>query len=501
MLSLVTAMAVSLVASSLVAAACFYLANFSKMRALRIWGFAFAANAGRYAIGLALAFGLLTQPVIGELWLIVVVVCFWFGSRMEFQRPLHLPLLGLIVGGLLSWILISPALHVSHTVYLIPVYITPAVILGMAGIGCMQQYPNVGGRGHAVIGLIFLMRALHLADYPFLRYVDWFAPYGFAIGASLDLALGITLLVTAQRDATLAAEHRASLLDVENRRRQESETALIEANNLLARQAADLERLAELYNAQREEALRASKAKSNFLANMSHELRTPLNAIIGFSDLLASQDRPMDDASRVAFAGDVLLSSQRLLQKINNILDFASLDAQVYESNLAPVNLPQLIEACLRDVADQMNGQKITIHTEYADDLPTVEIDTAATRKAVGHILDNAIRHTPIGGSIHIYVLQLQERQISIAIQDSGPGISRENLSEVLNPFWITEPTLTKRNSGVGLGLPLSRRLIELQGGQLDVASHIGAGTRVTIRLPIRVIETMTPPDASRAVG
>jgi signal transduction histidine kinase len=506
MLSLVTAMLVSVVAALLVATACFYLASVSEMRALRLWGIAFALNAVRYGFGLALVTGLWTWPVVSDLWLIVTVVCLWFGSRIELQRPLHLPLLGLIVAGLLSWILISPAVMMSRHIYQLPIYLTPALILVLTGINFMQRHRASKSRGHLVIGLIFVLRGLHLADYPFLRDIDWFAPYGFAIGASLDLALGISLLVTAQRDATLAAEQRASLLDQENRRRQDSEAALMDANDRLATQTLDLERLAALYSAQKEEAVMASRAKSNFLANMSHELRTPLNAIIGFSDLLASSGRPLEETSRVAYASDILVSSRKLLQKINDILDFASLDAQNYEAKMAPVAIGDLIETCLKDAKPAATARQITLHTDIANDLPVIELDAAATRKALGHILDNAIRFTPVGGIIRIYVLQLQRRQISIAIQDGGPGISRENLALVLNPFWLAEPTLTKRHGGVGLGLPLSRRLIELQGGQLDIASHIGAGTRVTLRFPIErhadAVETTTKSLAiSEAVG
>ncbi|HEX9447886.1 MAG TPA: ATP-binding protein, partial [Dongiaceae bacterium] len=417
-------------------------------------------------------------------------------------RPRHLPLLGLIVAALLCWILISPALGITRQIYLLPVYLTPALILGLTGVNFMQQQRPGHSRGHVLIGLIFVLRALHLADYPFLRDIAWFAPYGFAIGASLDLALGLALLVTAQRDATLAAEQRANLLTQENRRRQESEAALMHANDRLAHQALDLERLAALYAAQKDEALMASRAKSNFLANMSHELRTPLNAIIGFSDLLASRGRPLDEAVRISYAGDILVSSRRLLHKINDILDFASLDAQNYETNLVPVVISDLIETCLKDARDAAAAKQITLHREFADDLPVIELDVSATRKALGHVLDNAIRFTPAGGIIRIYVLQLQRRQISIAVQDGGPGISRENLALVLNPFWLAEPTLTKRHGGIGLGLPLSRRLVELQGGQLDIASHIGAGTRVTLRLPISRVEVVPQAEiANKAVG
>jgi len=486
MLSLVTAMIVSVVAALLLAAACFYLTSISKMRALRWWGIAFIANAMRYLCGIALVTGFLSWSTMGDLWLIATVTCYWIGSRIELKRHLHLPVLGLLVAGLLSWVLISPALPISRHIYLIPIYLTPAAILCLTGIGCMGERDHQGQRSHAVIGLLFLLRGLHLADYPWLRDITWFAPYGFAVGASIDMALGIALLVTAQRDATRAAEHRAHMLDDENRRRQASEAALMEANEHMARQAVDLERLNEMYAAQKEEALMASRAKSNFLANMSHELRTPLNAVIGFSDLLASRDRPLDENTRISFADDILTSSRRLLQKINDILDFASLDAQNYEARLAPVVVPELIETCLRDVATEAAARQITLDTDYAADLPVVDLDATATRKALVHVLDNAIRYTPAGGIIRIYVLQLQRRQISIAIQDGGPGISREDLAKVLSPFWLAEPTLTKRHGGMGLGLPLSRRLIELQGGQLDIASHIGAGTRVTLRLPLR---------------
>lgn len=489
MLSLVTAMIVSVVAALLVAAACFYLTSISKMRALRWWGMAFIANAMRFVSGIAVVAGFVNWPALGELWLIATVACYWIGSRIELKRSLHLPMLGLLIAALLSWILISPALPISPQLYLIPIYLTPGAILCLTGIGCMREQDHTGEHSHAVIGLLFLLRGLHLADYPWLRLIDWFAPYGFTIGASLDIAIGIALLVTAQREATRAAEYRAQMLDEENRRRQASEAALMEANEQMARQAIDLERLNEMYAAQKEEALMASRAKSNFLANMSHELRTPLNAVIGFSDLLASRDRQLDENTRISFADDILSSSRRLLQKINDILDFASLDAQNYEARPAPVVVPELIETCLRDVAANAAARQITIDTDYAPDLPVVDLDAVVTRKALVHVLDNAIRYTPAGGIIRIYVLQLQHRQISIAVQDGGPGISREDLAKVVSPFWLAEPTLTKRHGGMGLGLPLSRRLIELQGGQLDIASHIGAGTRVTLRLPLRKAE------------
>ena len=171
-------------------------------------------------------------------------------------------------------------------------------------------------------------------------------------------------------------------------------------------------------------------------------------------------------------------------------------------ARILSVAMPALIETCLRDAEAQAAARQITLHRDYADNLPVVELDAAATRKSLGHILDNAIRYTPVGGMIRIYVLRVQ-RQISIAVQDGGPGISREDLAKVLNPFWLAEPTLTKRHGGIGLGLPLSRRLIELQGGQLDIASHIGAGTRVTLRFPLRMENdnAMPAPVPREAVG
>ncbi|MET1025685.1 MAG: HAMP domain-containing sensor histidine kinase [Dongiaceae bacterium] len=486
MFSLATALVISMIAAVVVCGACFYLAAVSPLKTLRFLGAAFAINAIRYGFMLAMVNRQWSWSAISDICITLTVACLWLGSRQDRQQPAQPRRIVLFVVPLLLWIAFAPQTGISRLFYLLPIYAAPSLVLALIGWSFVKREAAAPNRGHLVVGIIFLVRAVHMADYPLLSPIDWFAPLGFIIAACLDFAIAIGLLISAQRDATIAAEDRADLLAQENRRRQASESALIDANELLAKQANDLERLAELYSKQKEEALTASRAKTNFLANMSHELRTPLNAIIGFSDLLAMTDRPVDAQSRSAYASDILASSRRLLRKINDILDFASLDANNYETNMAPTSALNLVETCIRDAQGLATSRKIAIVMDAAPDLPAVELDHHAARKALGHVLDNAIRFTPVGGMVRIYVTEIRGRHIVLAVQDGGPGITREDLALVVNPFWQAEPTLTKRHGGIGLGLPLSRRLIEIQGGTLDIASHIGAGTRVTLRFPVQ---------------
>lgn len=485
MFSLETALVISAIAALLVSASCFYLATVSSLPYLRFWGAAFILNAARYGFSYATTTGTLASSSASEICITLAIACLWLGSRLDRHRSLHPLGAVILVTALLGWIGLAPLLAVPRLIYLIPPYTVPAVILALIGWSFIRRDASSPNRGHILVGAFFILRALHLANYPYLRDIPSIAPFGFMIGALLDFTIGLGLLVSAQRDATIAAEQRAAELTEENRRRQESETALLEANELLAKQAVDLEHLAQMYQTQREEALTASRAKSNFLANMSHELRTPLNAIIGFSDLLAMTNRPLDDASRSAYAGDIQSSSRRLLRKINDILDFASLDANNYEVRMAPVSLQSLLETCILDAQPLAETRRIAIKADVPANLPVLELDHHATRKALSHILDNAIRFTPVNGIIRIYVTLIRDRQLTITVQDGGPGITREDLQLVANPFWQAEPILTKRHGGIGLGLPLSRRLIEIQGGTLDIASHIGVGTRVTLRFPV----------------
>ncbi len=493
MFSLETALVISAIAALLVCGACFYLAAVSTLSALRFWGIAFALNALRYSITLATATGHWNLSQAGEICTVAAVTCLWLGNRVDRQRPLYLRGGALLLAVMVLWIAVMPYMQIDRMLYLLPPYTALAFVLAAIGWSFIRRDLTSPNRGHLVVGGLFIIRAIHMGDYPYLRDVTWFAPFGFTLGACLDFAIGISLLVSAQRDATIAAEHRAELLAEENRRRQESEAALIDANELLGKQAVDLERLAQMYAEQKEEALIASRAKTNFLANMSHELRTPLNAIIGFSDLLAATDRPLDEESRAAYAGDIQVSSKRLLRKINDILDFASLDANNYEPNLAPVSLAGLIETCCRDCHSLAASRQIAIVAETAEHLPIIELDHHASRKALVHILDNAIRFTPVGGIVRIYVTRIKNH-VAITVQDGGPGITREDLTLVVNPFWQAEPILTKRHGGIGLGLPLSRRLIEIQGGTLEISSHVGAGTRVTLRFPLPQQEAQALP-------
>lgn len=233
-----------------------------------------------------------------------------------------------------------------------------------------------------------------------------------------------------------------------------------------------------------EAAAASSQAKSQFLATMSHELRTPLNAIIGFSEILSTElFGPLGSPRYKDYASDVRESGLHLLSLINDILDFSKVDAGHLQLDDESIALKQVIEESIRMVQQQATHQEINISTDIDVDLPMIRIDHRRIRQVLLNLLSNAIKFTPAGGHI-VVAAHFDGEEIFLSVEDTGIGIAHDDIPKALERFGQIDSSLNRKYQGTGLGLPLSKRLIELHDGTLSIMSVLGEGTIVTATFP-----------------
>jgi PAS domain S-box-containing protein len=228
----------------------------------------------------------------------------------------------------------------------------------------------------------------------------------------------------------------------------------------------------------------ASRLKSQFLANMSHELRTPLNTIIGFSDVMhRGLTGAVSDQQR-EFLGDILASSKHLLQLINDVLDLAKVEAGKLEFAPEPVEIAPLV----REVLDTLRGlaasKRLRMNATIHADISTVMIDPARIKQILYNYLSNAIKFTPEDGAIEISVSRQDPDLFRIDVTDTGGGIPAADLGKLFVDFQQLDASSAKKHQGTGLGLALTKRLTEAQGGWVDVCSVVGEGSTFSAILP-----------------
>jgi signal transduction histidine kinase len=228
----------------------------------------------------------------------------------------------------------------------------------------------------------------------------------------------------------------------------------------------------------------SNQAKSQFLATMSHELRTPLNAIIGFSEILTTElFGPLGSDRYLDYAKDIKDSGGHLLSLINDILDFSKVDAGHLVLDDEPVNLDKVIEESIRMVREQALHQNISLKASIDGDLPLVLCDHRRIRQVLLNLLSNATKFTPSGGQI-VVSAHFDQEKVFFCVADTGIGIAAEDIPKALERFGQIDSSLNRKYEGTGLGLPLSKRLIEPHGGTLTLESEVGVGTAVTIAFP-----------------
>src|SRR6266496_3837901 len=230
----------------------------------------------------------------------------------------------------------------------------------------------------------------------------------------------------------------------------------------------------------------ASRHKSDFLANMSHELRTPLNAIIGFSEVLREQMFGELNEQQLGYVDDVLEAGRHLLSLINDVLDLAKIEAGGMELELSEVAIPEVLRSAVSMHSERASrgGVELSLTTEPGQ--ITISADGRRVRQIVFNLVSNAVKFTPADGCVDVSA-RLDGGQVEITVADTGPGIAPEELEAIFEEF--KQATDGKRAEGTGLGLPLSRKLVELHGGRLWVESAAGNGSTFRFTLPVSPTE------------
>jgi two-component system cell cycle sensor histidine kinase PleC len=284
-----------------------------------------------------------------------------------------------------------------------------------------------------------------------------------------------------------AADITAIKTQEEARRRNEEQLQQVVVN--LERSKQQLSELAGKYEQEKVRAEGANKAKSEFLANMSHELRTPLNAINGFSEIMVQEMfGPLGDARYKGYSQDILSSGQHLLALINDILDMSKIEAGKMSLKFEPLLIEDVTEDAVRLVRNRAESAGQLMSIDLPPDLPEIEADYRAIKQVLLNLLSNAIKFTPRGGAITVRAEVRDDPlgdRLRISVEDTGIGIAPDDLARLAQPFEQVENQHSKTTQGTGLGLALTKSLVEMHGGSLQLQSAPGKGTSVSFSLPV----------------
>jgi signal transduction histidine kinase len=276
-----------------------------------------------------------------------------------------------------------------------------------------------------------------------------------------------------------------TVVDLSERRRMQAR---------LAAQTADLAALAARLDTLRREAERANRTKSEFLANMSHELRSPLNAVIGFAEIMKDElFGKLGSTQYRDYAQDIWSSGRHLLDVINDILDLSKIEAGKADLTESHFALADTISACLRLVVGRAQQADVSLRSTVASNDVAVYGDERKIKQVLINLLTNAIKFTRPGGRVRVSVEDAPDG-LDIRISDTGIGIAASDIPIALAAFGQVDSSLARKHEGTGLGLPLSKALVEMHGGTLRIDSEVGIGTTVTVRLPAERIGSRALP-------
>jgi len=315
-----------------------------------------------------------------------------------------------------------------------------------------------------------------------------FTIVGLCLGLVLSACVVLVVWVLPVRALNVAYGEAEAYRDALELRVAELERT----QSMLRRRRAEIGRVAERLRIAREKEHEANLAKSRFLANMSHELRTPLNSILGFSEIMElGTFGSIRNARYREYLGHIRASGTHLLQLINDMLDLAKVEAGRLELDEHALDFHRLVCDCRELLQQRMETAGLTFHCRLPERLPSLMADERKLRQILLNLLSNAIKYTPPKGHVTVSCWRDHKGQFNISVADTGIGMAPEDLPKALEPFGQVENAMISGEPGTGLGLPLTKALIELHGGSFSLRSEPGQGTTATITLPAkRILET-----------
>ncbi|MDX2074000.1 MAG: HAMP domain-containing sensor histidine kinase [Alphaproteobacteria bacterium] len=253
------------------------------------------------------------------------------------------------------------------------------------------------------------------------------------------------------------------------------------AENMIAKQYEENASLA----AQAATAKEENQQKSQFLANITHELRTPLNAIIGFSDILRNEFIPAPGQSNhTNYINDIHSAGTHLLSLINDILDYSKAEAGKLELEVTEVNAVKMIQNCIRLIQPRADIAQVRVVESLPKETITIVTDGKKFKQVLLNLLSNAVKFTPPNGTVKVSAwMDMSKDEWVFEVRDTGIGIAPKDISRAMAPFGQVDNALSRRFEGTGLGLPLTKKFVELMGGTFAIESEPGKGTAVTFSL------------------
>lgn len=249
-------------------------------------------------------------------------------------------------------------------------------------------------------------------------------------------------------------------------------------------------------NAAKVDAELASKAKSEFIANMSHELRTHLNAIIGFSDMLATKTVTGEEKV-MQYSAYIKQAAEHLLALINGILDVSKIQAGKLSVDPEPISLSAVLDSCILITDAKAKEKNISVESIIPDKMPMLLADPLRLKQILINLLGNAVKFTPEWGKVRLEASVHSAGFATISVTDTGPGMDAAEIDTAMSPFGQVDSGFNKKHEGTGLGLPIAMALARLHGGDLQIHSTKGVGTRVSIFIPLAAATPLAAPPSA----
>jgi signal transduction histidine kinase len=230
---------------------------------------------------------------------------------------------------------------------------------------------------------------------------------------------------------------------------------------------------------------RTARLKNEFLANISHEFRTPLNAILGMSEALSLGSYGSLEEQQKEMLSVITQSGHRLLALINNLLDFSHIESGNVTLTLAPCQISSICQSSMQNSTQEIAHKQLEARLDIDEMLPILVADERKVKQSIKRLLDNAIKFTPEGGTIGIKAMgKPQQQRVEVSVWDTGNGIAQEHIPRLFRPFVQGDGSLARTHSGVGLGLILAYRLVDMHGGSMTLETTVGKGSSFTVALP-----------------